>query len=76
MNEKDYWIEKVSERIPANEISYYGTTKNHVAANYYRLQLDLPMLKSHDEAIVFIDELFRIPFEELISIPTLIREQN
>ena len=33
------------------------------------------MLKTHDEAIVFIDELFRIPLEELVTIRTLIREQ-
>ena len=74
MNEKDNWIEEVSERIPANEISLYGNTKHHVAANYYRILLGLPILKSHDESIVFIDELFRIPFEELITIPTLIYE--
>lgn len=76
MDEKDSWIEKVSEGIPTNEISHYGNTKHHVAANYYRFLLNLPMLKTHNEAIVFIDELFRIPLEELISIPALIYEQN
>lgn len=74
MNEKEKWIEEVSERIPAEEISQYGNTKHHAAANYYRILLGLPMLKTHDEAIVFIDELFRIPFEELITIRALIRQ--
>lgn len=76
MNEKDYWIEEVSERIPVDEISHYGNTKHHVAANFYRILVGLPMLKTHAEAIVFIDELFRIPFEELVTIRTLIREPN
>ena len=75
MNEKEYWIEQVSERIPVNEMSHYGHTKCHVAANFYRILVGLPMLKTHDEAIIFIDELFRIPLEELVTIRTLIREQ-
>lgn len=77
MNEKELWIETIfSEGIPSNEMSNYGDTKHQIVANFYRILLGLPMLKTHKEAIVFIDELFRIPLEELINIPTLIREQN
>ena len=71
---KDYWIEEVSERIPVDEISHYGHTKHHVAANFYRILVGLPMLKTHDESIIFIDELFRIPLEELVTIRSLIHD--
>lgn len=73
MNEKAYWIELVTEMmLSSTDQSHYGDTKHLAAANYYRTLLGLPLLKSHDESMVFIDELFRIPIQELLTIPTLI----
>ncbi|MBC8061938.1 MAG: hypothetical protein H7Y18_14895 [Clostridiaceae bacterium] len=52
----------------------YGNTKHHAIANFYRVQLGLPKLESPEDAILFLEELFRIPLEELVTIPTLLSE--
>lgn len=72
MNQIDIWIEKVLELVPTYELLHYGKTKHHAIANFYRIQLGLPVLSNHEEAMVFIEELFRIPFEELVEVPKML----